>query len=613
MIHSVVMETIQETVRFDNMHPEISLMVTHDDSEMDCEKQPFAREPTNQCVHVTSTDTMLYSGISEVHTDAVIDDNNDIISSVVVEIHRGQYDNQVECDDKQCDKLSVNQVECVPVAVRNIELSNDGCELHDDAYEGNVNEQEQSCNGAGYVYGIEQAHSNSNMDKNIIDNEVDKVKPDYSPDESNVSDEQQSVIPENYDVNINNYDLPTENAQTGNMSAASFSKRAGYKEEIEICVDNSKDMFSAHEKELKMSRGIQDADIANVKVLTTDDDIAINPAPGHIEYVYFKSDYDRKEAEAISDFHCFLCPKRVRTAKNLQEHMLTHPGLNLSFCGECGMCFSSKIPLKKHVLTHSKSKHHICETCGAAFTEECHFTRHIQMHKGEVLKKHPCSLCEKSFNSPACLRQHMLTHIGEKTRLCSVCGKLFATADALRKHRVVHTAIRSFSCPTCEMSFKRSGHLKKHISIHTEKSHRCTVCGKGFVLDSYLRQHMVTHADVKPHPCEVCGKSFTRRRYLTAHMRIHTGEQPFRCNICGKSFSQVTGLNVHNCTHTGAKPHACTICNYNCTRADLLKQHMLKHNCTHTGAKPHACTICNYKSTRADLLKQHMLKHHTLK
>uniref|UniRef100_A0A3B5RD13 Oocyte zinc finger protein XlCOF6-like n=1 Tax=Xiphophorus maculatus TaxID=8083 RepID=A0A3B5RD13_XIPMA len=87
-----------------------------------------------------------------------------------------------------------------------------------------------------------------------------------------------------------------------------------------------------------------------------------------------------------------------------------------------------------------------------------------------------------------------------------------------------------------------SSNLFNHMGIHTnekihtgEKPFSCgTSCGKSFVYNSHLVNHMRIHTGEKPFSCETCGRSFAHKINLTAHMRVHTVEKPFSCGTCGK-------------------------------------------------------------------------------
>lgn len=78
--------------------------------------------------------------------------------------------------------------------------------------------------------------------------------------------------------------------------------------------------------------------------------------------------------------------------------------------------------------------------------------------------------------------------------------------------------------------------------------------------------------------CPYCGKHFLNNSYMQQHIRIHTGERPFQCNICHATFTQKGNLKVHIRVHTGDKPFKCSLCDYSTIESSNLKRHMKRHN-----------------------------------
>ena len=313
---------------------------------------------------------------------------------------------------------------------------------------------------------------------------------------------------------------------------------------------------------------------------------------------------DNTDFKAIkTNGSCDVCGKKF---SNMSRHRKTHTGEKPHACDLCDYRSNFLDHLKTHKLTHTKEKRQ-CDTCGKLLSlqyyrfHKCH---HCSLKSGNA-NKCECSICAKSFSSPAYLKKHMYLHEG-KPYSCDTCDKTFATTYDLKLHTAVHSEIKPFTCSVCDKSFPTAFHLRKHGYIHTNKNDViCDICGKTFRYQSYLTDHLRTHTGSKPHVCTICNKCFPRAYHLKRHMFLHNGQKPYVCDLCGKEFALNDQLLQHKRTHTDDKSHCCDIC------GKLLrnKKSLDRHKLMHSDQYPHECNICGKRIRLLGNLQKHMRTH----
>ena len=59
--------------------------------------------------------------------------------------------------------------------------------------------------------------------------------------------------------------------------------------------------------------------------------------------------------------------------------------------------------------------------------------------------------------------------------------------------------------------------MKNHEDPENRK-YKCDICGKGFLSNQKLREHILTHANIKAYKCEFCSQAFSNFSGHRQHM-----------------------------------------------------------------------------------------------
>ena len=176
------------------------------------------------------------------------------------------------------------------------------------------------------------------------------------------------------------------------------------------------------------------------------------------------------------NYNCYLCAKRFKTRKNLNQHSRTHDKPEEINCNLCNHILHSKSALNKHVRRYHEKKLYSCPYCQKSFTNEQYCKKHIESCK-MCVPVH-CHVCEKTFPSEMQRNKHLKDHAELQ---CSVCSKWFQNNKSMLQHRShVHSNIKERYCQLCNKVFNKKANLMKHMkNIHNSASQDRGFCDIG--------------------------------------------------------------------------------------------------------------------------------------
>ena len=86
----------------------------------------------------------------------------------------------------------------------------------------------------------------------------------------------------------------------------------------------------------------------------------------------------------------------------------------------------------------------------------------------------------------------------------------------------------------------------------------CTVCGKRFKTEHYLKMHLLIHSGEKPFKCAECPAEFNRKDKLKRHQLIHEPTKRYKCpfrGYTGKYMSETVRVNLGSTWSSMSYPH----------------------------------------------------------
>lgn len=106
------------------------------------------------------------------------------------------------------------------------------------------------------------------------------------------------------------------------------------------------------------------------------------------------------------------------------------------------------------------------------------------------------------------------------------------------------------------------------------KNFLCEECGKSFLKIYQLRDHLISHGNIRSHICKICHKTFKQMSSWKNHQAVHKKIKDIKCTECTFATNTIYNLRVHERTHRDIQAYACSYCEMKFKTASNKLKHM---------------------------------------
>ena len=358
--------------------------------------------------------------------------------------------------------------------------------------------------------------------------------------------------------------------------------------------------------------------------------------------VNLPTDFSKLEAGSVlgdglvlKEYHGDASEEAVVSSTNSNE-------ADQNVCPICNQVFSLPAQLGVHMRRHAP-KSHRCEICSKGFKQAVHLREHALTHTGE--KPYACDICGLQFRQKGGRNRHVLTQHHSKLNgkgngfVCNECGLVFKVGKQLLKHRKEHKlrdTPRSFQCDACPMKFSLPSDLVIHKQMHEMKNPADDIpTGSNIVTTDTMAKRMTTQpresampdmpSSSKDDDDDDKSKNYTDyKSYVEAVSDMN--------NFDGDEESDIIVVPIEeDCV--APQIYDCEVCGYSflkreqlrnhkkihsprrhvcpiCSKAFKQRVHLAEHIRRHTGEKPFACFACDKQFVVRGQLNRHIRIEH---
>ncbi|KAK6169185.1 hypothetical protein SNE40_020284 [Patella caerulea] len=278
-----------------------------------------------------------------------------------------------------------------------------------------------------------------------------------------------------------------------------------------------------------------------------------------------------EELEGLEPTQCRVCKEDMVTFSNLKDHLRIHLADMTFKCSTCHFTTDKMEELDSHMITVHQTPVKDDEN-GQSKMRTC-----FESSTPDEEKRNAQIAVRQLLEIPGALDPDDTSNFGAARNAykCPACDRTFRGSSYLKQHMKSHAGVKPNKCSICEKSFTTKDALTKHLTVHSDdRQFKCGECGRLFKRISHIREHLKTHSTERPYVCQICKKAFKTMNAVKVHQRTHNNFLPYQCKFCDRFFREKSSLHRHTRMHTGERPYRCNHCNRGFSEHGTLTRHL---------------------------------------